>query len=131
MKAQPLCLVDGNFRRCDPKDATHICILIPVTFPPLQRRIIPVQISGKREGTQNWTWNGDTESPTLRPSIKKNWQCGDGEGNPGPDILCHTWITDGYAHFLEDSTHSCAGHTLPLLNIAEDTWPPRTTKAIA
>lgn len=34
-----------------------------------------------------------------------------------PDVLCHTWITDGKAIFLNDCTHEFAGQTLDLLNV--------------
>jgi len=32
-------------------------------------RFVPVQIKGTREGTGNWTWNGDVDYPTLKPSL--------------------------------------------------------------
>ncbi|RYD61732.1 MAG: hypothetical protein EOP84_35380 [Verrucomicrobiaceae bacterium] len=64
-------------------------------------------MNGTREGTGNWTWNGDTEKPTLKPSVL-TWN--------GTE-RCHTWITDGQAIFLDDCSHEFAGQTLDLLEV--------------
>jgi hypothetical protein len=57
---------------------------------------------------KRWTWNGDTEKPTVNPSILFN---------PGQDQCCHLYVTDGALHFLGDCTHSLAGQTVPLEDI--------------
>jgi Family of unknown function (DUF6527) len=119
MKAQPLTLRNGEYIECPATRALFIRLMLPVEFAPLKERIIAVQIGGKREGTPNWTWNGSIEAPTLCPSILTQWQAGDGNGNPGPDIVCHSWVTNGMVEFLSDSTHSLAGQTMPLLEIME------------
>lgn len=106
MRAKPLKFVPNRgYVMCEAEEATHVELNIPGPFPG---RMIPVQTKGARNGTNNWTWNGDTENPTLRPSVlTKQW---DG-------VTCHTWITDGEAQFLPDCTHEYAGQTLPLLEI--------------
>ena len=107
MKAQPLkMLPDGTKEFCDASEATHVWIMLP---GPFTNRFIPVQTSGTRAGTGNWTWNGDTEKPTLRPSVV-TWN---------DQERCHTWITDGQAIFLSDCTHEFAGKTLDLLDTDE------------
>ena len=93
-----------------------------------------MQIKGKREGTGNWTWNGSLEAPTLRPSVLHTnghflegykegdpcW-CSYNKDHPNEKRFechrCHTWITDGKAQFLEDSSHSLKGQTLDLLDV--------------
>jgi hypothetical protein len=105
---------------CNVFEATHLRLRFPVSFAPLKERIIPVQTSGKREGTGNWTWNKDIDKPTLNPSISTHWQAGDGDGNPAPDILCHSWVSAGLVIFLEDCTHSLAGQVVPLEDIEEE-----------
>lgn len=109
MKAQPLKWhPDGSKVFCESHEATHLWIMMP---GPFRDRFIPVQLQGQREGTGNWTWNGDCGKPTLKPSVL-TWN-GDG---PNSD-RCHTWITDGQAIFLNDCTHALAGQTLDLLDL--------------
>lgn len=51
---------------------------------PVNNEIIP-----------SWSWNGDTDKPTLSPSIKTT------VGN----FVCHSFLVDGEFSFLPDSTH--------------------------
>lgn len=119
MKAQPCYLVPGQgYLPCAPNEATHLTICIP---GPTDKLTLPVITHGVREGTGNWTWNGDTEKPTLRPSIlttgtrylggeptdKANW----------PAFRCHVWVTDGAAQFLDDTDHALRGQTVALLDL--------------
>lgn len=105
MKAKPLRLIYGvGYEDCDVSEATHVKIRIP---GPSGIVIIPVMLKGRREGTGNWTWNGDTEKPTLKPSVL----------TIGGNFRCHSWINDGEVKFLDDCSHDFAGKTLYLLNI--------------
>ncbi len=104
MKAKPF----KKNEPCEATEATHVLLHMP---GPIPNRVIPVQLKGTRAGTGNWSWNGDTEKPTLKPSIK-SWT-GDSTG----DIICHTFVNDGMVQFLEDCTHELAGQTLPLLDV--------------
>lgn len=64
-----------------------------------------------------WTWSGDAEHPTFRPSVLVRplralrpgytWA-------PGDPPICHSFVTDGRIQFLKDSTHSLAGQTVDL-----------------
>lgn len=56
-----------------------------------------------------WGWNADTEKPTFTPSVLS-----EGSGNIP---RCHSFITDGVAQFLQDSTHAMAGQTVALPDI--------------
>lgn len=117
MKAQPLTLRNGEYIECSASRALFVRLIFPVSFAPLKERILPVQTKGTREGTPNWSWNGDIDKPTLHPSIRTHWQAGDGDGNPGPDIVCHSFVNDGKVQFLGDCTHELTGQTLDLLEV--------------
>lgn len=52
-----------------------------------------------------WTWNGDTERPTLSPSYLLG---------PGTPSQCHSFITDGRIEFLGDCWHELRGQTVDL-----------------
>lgn len=87
MKALPVKLVPvTGYVPCEASEATHVTLNIP---GPTGRLTPPVIQGGTREGTGCWTWNGSTEAPTLRPSVKTDsWQ----------GWICHSWINDGCAH---------------------------------
>lgn len=50
-----------------------------------------------------WTFNGDFEKPTFKPSILVQ-----GENR------CHSFVTDGEIKFLKDCSHDLAGKTVSL-----------------
>jgi hypothetical protein len=108
MKAEPLKVSDDGpgYTPCEPHEATHLRICPP---GPYANRVLPVMIGGTRKGTPNWTWNGDVEKPTLKPSILTNGS----EGMP----RCHSFVTDGKIKFLNDCDHELAGQTLDLEEI--------------
>jgi hypothetical protein len=102
MKAKPVKLVYGEgYKDCLIEEATHVTLNIP---GPAGKLTLPVIIKGKREGTGNWTWNGDTESPTIRPSVLTT----------NHEFRCHSWINDGNAQFLPDCSHELVGQTVEL-----------------
>lgn len=107
MKGVPVKLEDGAYHRCEPAEATHLELRLP---GPSSFLCLPVQLRGKREGTGNWTWNGSTEAPDLKPSVLSKM------GRDG-GIVCHSWINDGKVQFLGDCTHEFAGQTLDLLDV--------------
>ena len=105
MKAKPMKQVEDGQIPCEPHEATHIWLNMP---GPLPNRMIPViHGNASRKGTGCWSWNGDVDKPTLRPSVK-TWT---------RDVSCHTWVTDGQAIFLNDCTHELAGKTVDLLEV--------------
>ena len=105
MKAKPVKLNYGvGYEDCSIEEATHVVLRVP---GPSGQIVLPVITGGKREGTGCWTWNGDIEKPTLRPSVLTT----------GHNYRCHSWINDGCAQFLADSSHDFAGKILELLNV--------------
>lgn len=67
--------------------------------------VLPVITRGSRDAAKAWTWNGSTEKPTLKPSVKTTHPDG---------TMSHIWLTDGMCQHLSDSTDGLAGQTLPL-----------------
>jgi hypothetical protein len=131
MKAQPIIFDNQAYVQVEPERATHVKIRLP---GPSGVLFIPVMIKGTREGTGRWTWNGDIEKPTLRPSVltqcghfDPHFKAGDScwctynkehpnEPSPFYCFRCHTWINDGKAQFLPDCSHELVGKTLDLLD---------------
>lgn len=112
MKAQPLIVTDTGYKACEAKDATHVLLNMP---GPIPTRILPVIRHGMREGTPNWTWNGDVDEPTLKPSILSRG------GNVDGEIRCHSFVNDGKVQFLSDCSHEFAGQTVDLLDVDFET----------
>ena len=125
MKAKSCKLIYGEgYLPSSVEEATHV----ELNFPgPTGRLHLPVIIKGTRDGTGCWTWNGDTEKPTLRPSVLHEGTevCTDEEHailmagrhiEPRP-FRCHTWVNDGQAQFLDDCSHSLRGQTVDMLEV--------------
>ena len=148
MKALPLAFVATELVQVEPAQATHLRIWLP---GPVGLLTLPVQIKGTRAGTGNWTWNGDVEKPTLRPSVltqsghfapqfdPENHSCWckfnaehPGEAPAFHCYRCHCWVTDGKAQFIDDTTHEFRGKTVELLHPPTLFWdrlvPPFETR---
>lgn len=114
MKAIAYQKVDSALVPCEPEVATHVWIELP---GPLPSRVLPVVSKGSRDKASKdrkepvWSWNGDVEKPTFKPSILSRV--------PGVCDCCHSWVTDGKVQFLGDCTHEFAGQTLDLLEVEE------------
>lgn len=104
MKARPLKKIEKGYVICEPKEATHVHINFP---SPSGDLILPVLLSGNRKGTNCWSWNGDTEKPTLKPSIKTTRE----------GFVCHSFLNDGKAQFLSDCTHDLVNQTVDMLEV--------------
>ena len=86
-----------------------------LTFTPEGKQIhttLPVITQGSREKNNAWTWNGDLEKPTLRPSIKTRYTNDDGN-----EEIFHCWLTDGVCQCLSDCTDGNSGKYIPLINV--------------
>ena len=107
MRAKPVKLVYGEgYFDCPVREATHV----KLNFPgPVGTLHLPVILSGTRDGTNCWTWNGDTEKPTLRPSVLHT--------RDYAGLRCHTWVNDGQAQFLDDCNHELRGQTVDMLEV--------------
>lgn len=77
-----------------------------------------------------WKWNGDTEKPTIEPSILVH-PSERLDADPPDDLsaeelekwcdqhrvktpLCHSFVRDGMIQYLSDCTHSLAGQTVEM-----------------
>lgn len=128
MKAKPYRDIGGSYKPCAPDEATHVALQMP---GPLPQRLMPVIRRGSRKDCGRspvWSWNGDTEKPTLKPSIltksvapmtdEQHARMMKGEALPPPvEVVCHTWVDDGKVYFLGDCTHELAGQTVDLLEV--------------
>jgi len=113
VKAKPVKLINQQWVLVPTEEATHVHMIFPVEFEPLQNRYIPIQLSGDREGTPNWSWNGDTEYPTLRPSILTQFTWGEER----TVYRCHSFVNDGVVQFLSDCSHELKDKTVQLLEV--------------
>lgn len=67
-------------------------------------------------GSHAWGFNGNTERPTLTPSILVHEsRCDDGTIGV---IRCHSYVTDGRIQFLGDCGHALAGQTVELPEVS-------------
>ena len=85
-----------------------------LTFKPSEEiRLIqiPVITKGTREGTGAWSWNGDLEKPTLRPSIRTSYH----NGKEMTEI--HYWLNDGICDCLSDCKDGNSGKKIELLEL--------------
>lgn len=57
-----------------------------------------------------WTFNGNMEKPTFRPSMMAIW----GPQENRIKNVCHSFVTDGRIQFLSDCTHSLKDQTVDL-----------------
>ncbi len=73
---------------------------------------LPVITSGSRDKSKAWTWNGDIEKPTLRPSVKTT--------HSENGSISHLWLNDGVCQYLSDSTDGLAGQTHSLHDLQEE-----------
>lgn len=110
MKAKAYKRIRECFVPSKTEEATHIELHMPGPFP---YRIIPVITKGRRESTNCWTWNGNIETPDLKPSLLSKAEMGENKEK----VICHSWINNGRVQFLKDCTHEFAGQTLYLLDV--------------
>jgi len=128
MTARPIKRMIDQWEPCSVEEATHVELHFPIdihvtvdlnppyTYYPLTKRIIPIQLTGSRADTNNWSWNGDTERPTLRPSILTEVNYG------GVLYRCHSFVNDGVVQFLEDCSHELRGKSIPLEKISRASY---------
>lgn len=100
---------EDGLESCSPEEATHLRFKRSTT----EELCLPIQIKGTREGTHNWSWNGDIESPTLKPSIKTNYY----HEESNTMRVCHVWLNNGMVQHLGDCTCGKAGELEPLEEI--------------
>lgn len=62
-------------------------------------------------GLETWTWNGDTQLPTLSPSLLVTVTYGTDKKKK---FICHSFVENGQIRYLDDTTHQFKGQTLDL-----------------
>ena len=67
----------------------------------------------RSDGSETWTWDGNTETPTVSPSILVT-------GGPDDGYRCHSFVRAGQWEYLADCSHSMAGQTVPMVPIPEE-----------
>lgn len=65
-----------------------------------------------------WTYNGNPDSPTFSPSILRRVDRSR-RSEPKPDVVCHSFVTDGKIQFLGDCTHALVNQTIDLPEVDE------------
>ncbi|GAB6119728.1 DUF6527 family protein [Dysgonomonas termitidis] len=58
-----------------------------------------------------WDFNGDTDRPTISPSILVTYP------TPSGNRICHSFIKDGRIQYLADCSHELREQTLELIEI--------------
>lgn len=79
-----------------------------------------VHVFERNRCNAQWSFNGDMEKPTFRPSL--NQRVGPfpqgakryGQDWSGKFDVCHVTVTDGICDFHGDCSHEFAGKQLPL-----------------
>lgn len=81
----------------------------------------PHRIQHGAGGGPRWGWNGSIDKPTFTPSVLVTVSAPPPrEPDDPPDLVCHSFVTDGRIRFLGDCTHPLAGQTVDLPH-----WPER------
>lgn len=63
------------------------------------------------EGANAWQFNGDVETPTIKPSIKITRLK---KGSDEHEAECHLNLTDGLIHYHADCLHTLAGQIVQM-----------------
>jgi len=105
MKCKPVKETDTGEVNCNPEEATHIWLHMPGPF--YYRRIPVCHGNVKRKGKHCWSWNGDVDKPTLKPSILTR----------ANGVVCHSFVNDGFVKFLGDCTHDLVNKEVELYYI--------------
>lgn len=118
MKVLPVKLVKNTVHggsdivQCASYEATHLQFNLPCRPKGALMVLLPVQLKGTREGTNNWSWNGSVNKPTLKPSVLL-----------GPTIYgetvyrTHCFINDGMVKYLQDCSHDLKGQTIEMPDV--------------
>lgn len=117
--------MEVGYKPCTPGEATHLLIHFPGPSGTLILPVLPNK--EKRSGTGCWSWNGDLEKPTLKPSVRTRGTLPltddrlkamkAGQKVEPEEFTCHSFVTGGMVTFLTDSTHDLAGKTVSLIDV--------------
>lgn len=82
---------------------------------------------------KGWTFDGDYDRPTFKPSILVTYRHPKGHTNDNPapmgydgeyvEDVCHSWVTKGVIQYLADCSHALRGQSVPLQPFSnEKSW---------
>jgi len=66
--------------------------------------IAHVFLTTMQDGSPGWVFNGNLDRPTFTPSMLATTR----------ENRCHSFVTDGRIHYLDDCTHAMKGQTIEL-----------------
>ncbi|KAA3526137.1 ammonia monooxygenase [Agrobacterium vitis] len=98
----------------------RIAFYCPGCHETHQIKVNAAALRGDVIGGPSWSFNGNVDLPTFRPSILVNWSVPSDvpeefdDENKDQKRVCHSFVTDGRIEFLGDCTHSLAGQTVDL-----------------
>lgn len=65
---------------------------------------------------ERWNWNGDTEKPTLSPSVRHFIP----EGEHGPSrTTCHYFVREGRIEYCGDCEHELSGKNVDMVDVVD------------
>lgn len=70
-------------------------------------------VNKPNEKGHQWRFNGNLNEPSFEPSLKVIYEGTNGDS----DIVCHSFVKNGFITFLNDSTHKMKGMTTVLPDI--------------
>lgn len=74
--------------------------------------VLPVNDRPDGRSGPRWTWDGNTEKPTISPSIRSYTSDPDGSNER---TTCHHFVSEGQIQFCGDSPHTLSGKTVPMV----------------
>lgn len=72
-----------------------------------------VWVNAPNYNNAQWSFNGNMELPTFKPSILITVG-----HDPDPNEVCHSFVTDGNIKFEPDTTHALKGQSVELPDIS-------------
>jgi len=67
--------------------------------------------------TPRWGFNGNVDSPTFTPSLRRSWTNPDTKQQ---ETLCHLTVTHGQITYHADCPHDMKGQTIPMQDLPEN-----------
>lgn len=64
-----------------------------------------------------WNWNGDSQRPTLHPSVRHFYGGRNCPDHPQEVTVCHYFVRDGQIQFCDDCPHEYSGKTVEMVDI--------------
>lgn len=93
----------------------HTVVTMAIIRCPACDTVHGIVIKWPGQENKAWGFNGDLNKPTFTPSYKLWYPEEYYKNNPNePRYVCHSMITDGIIHYLDDCTHSMVNQSVEL-----------------